>query len=900
MSTKSLLRTLILFTAVFAIGCAGFRETKVGHFYDNVTARYNGYFNAKEKVIGVQLATEEGHVDDFNQILDVLRLGDQKAVKANASEMDATIEKCKRVIQRHKGSDWVDNSYFVIAQSYFYKGEYYAALDLFKFLVSEYPETEVGYESELWVALCYLQIEKLDNAQAFIANALNRPELPDDLKTQAHLINAHVKIEMLNYSDAIKSLEKAIPETKGRKYQNRYIFILAQLYQKNANTRKAKEKYEIIENRNMPYEFLFQTRINIAKCSDLRRRSSAEKVIKSFRKLLKDDNNIDYFDQIYYEIAKVYQVMGEEALAVESYKQSAYFSKQNLNQKANTYLALGDIYFSNKEYVSAGAYYDSCANVIPNTHPQYSEIKNQQQVLTQLIDNLNTIKVQDSLQTIAKMTPEGIEKKIDEVIAYEKKLAEEAKAREELQKRREEIEKERGESSLDESQMRGTGSGDWYFYNSRAIGSGHTKFVSKWGNRKLEDDWRRSRKVSTGFNEMEEDTSFTEESIDSAKEETIFTEEIPIDLEKVEKNKLKYYQDLPFLPAQQKASDAKIVEALYGNGVIYYEKLANYPLSQESFEELLKRFAENKFELSAKYYLYKLHQLSGDTLKAAELKNYILTEHPTSEYAMLLSGNTKFAKNDKVNPELEKYYKSVYQEFQSGNCQSVNSMSTKADTLFASNYLKPNFDFLRTVCNGRSGPRPEFISSLQALITTYPGHSVSKDAQNIIRYYGQQDAEKEKAKQDSVKRVQDSLKKYASPKNVEKFNETLDIPYVYTEDGQFIYLVVVDLESVKPREINQKFSDFNFKYHRGKDLSVQSYVLNKEEHVIAIMGIKDIRTAVGYHKGLVTDDEFIRTNALDGARMSFISRNNFKLLIKAKSENEYMQFFELNYAAVLE
>ena len=36
--------------------------------------------------------------------------------------------------------------------------------------------------------------------------------------------------------------------------------------------------------------------------------------------------------------------------------------------------------------------------------------------------------------------------------------------------------------------------GTWYFYNDAAVSAGRSQFLSRWGNRPLEDNWRRSRK----------------------------------------------------------------------------------------------------------------------------------------------------------------------------------------------------------------------------------------------------------------------------------------------------------------------------------------------------------------------------------------------------------------------
>jgi hypothetical protein len=37
--------------------------------------------------------------------------------------------------------------------------------------------------------------------------------------------------------------------------------------------------------------------------------------------------------------------------------------------------------------------------------------------------------------------------------------------------------------------------GKWYFYNQTALTFGRTEFHKRWGDRKLEDNWRRSNKT---------------------------------------------------------------------------------------------------------------------------------------------------------------------------------------------------------------------------------------------------------------------------------------------------------------------------------------------------------------------------------------------------------------------
>ena len=44
--------------------------------------------------------------------------------------------------------------------------------------------------------------------------------------------------------------------------------------------------------------------------------------------------------------------------------------------------------------------------------------------------------------------------------------------------------------------------GKWYFYNQAALTFGRTEFRRRWGDRKLEDNWRRSNKTRVSISQV--------------------------------------------------------------------------------------------------------------------------------------------------------------------------------------------------------------------------------------------------------------------------------------------------------------------------------------------------------------------------------------------------------------
>lgn len=879
---------LVLLTLSLLVGCASLRKSKIGHFYNNVTARYNGYFNAKELVKAAKLRTEESHVDDYTQILPLFRWGSEESNKSQASDMDKAIEKCSEVIQKHESSDWVDDSYTTVAMAYFYKGDYYAALDLFKYLASEYERSETETIARLWIVKCYIQMGKLEEAQAYLINIQNERKKFEDHTTEIQLLNAELKIKANNTTEAITNLNKAIPNVKNRKESFRYKFVLAQLYEQQGNKIKAGEIYSSLLNKNMPYEFQFQTRIKASKCVNLKAKGELDKIIRSFKRLLKDDNNREYFDQIYYEIGNIYVLAGEETEAIKNFKISAWISDENRTQKTNTYLALGDLFFKNNQFEAAGAYYDSCASVVPETHPKYETIIRQQTILGELIANLQTIRVQDSLVQLAQMPVADIKKAVRNAQVQDSLQVVRNEEREALQERRKELKKENEGSSIENGPISMNNTGGWYFENPVAIGKGAMDFRRIWGSRPLEDNWRRRQKAVV-FNNTDEPT------VDSNKTDTNtvvtapdpgLSAELEDQLQRVSEDQKTYYANIPFSQAQKRASESKIIEALFDNGLIYFEKLQDIPSAINSFETLLSKYPESQFEAAAHYYLFKLYEGQENTEKTAYHREILERDHADSQYTKLLNGNGIDA--EQKNPMVERYYALAYSYFQAGNCDSVAGIALTAERNVDQNYLRSKFDLLKTVCEGRGLPRDSFLIKLEQFVGIYPKGDAADEAKNLIRYLKKLD------KNEMV--VDDSDTNAVVRPGGEAPALNKEFPFSKSKEGSFYFIMVVNDEKFNTQKVKSEIGNYNTQYHRSEALNVKSLVSQDGKQLFWVKTFPDVNKAQKYYKGLLSDENFKDNSRISSASMFYISTDNFKLLITEENTDDYIEFFDMYFA----
>ena len=71
--------------------------------------------------------------------------------------MDKSIKKASIVIQNHSINirnkeycKWIDDSYFLVAKSYYFKGQFLESKRTFEYIIKKWKKTYLAYESELW------------------------------------------------------------------------------------------------------------------------------------------------------------------------------------------------------------------------------------------------------------------------------------------------------------------------------------------------------------------------------------------------------------------------------------------------------------------------------------------------------------------------------------------------------------------------------------------------------------------------------------------------------------------------------------------------------------------------------------------------------------------------------
>ncbi|MCB9227289.1 MAG: tetratricopeptide repeat protein [Chitinophagales bacterium] len=747
---------------MFLTSCAKHNAPIAKQTYHDLTSHYNGYFNAKENYNTQLKNLAENRKDNYDQILSISPYGNIKDISAQNDALNVTIEKARLVIQTHqereKGknykknddnsvSNWADDAFLIIGQSYYYQGQMDSAISCFRYITSNFndgvdarskkkikkqknskklkakakkiekkqiealkkgkdirPKKKLtvhepaNSEAMVWLAKAYIENDQLTEAQSVLTFIEADKNFIKNYDRDVAQTKADLQLKLNSYDRAIEDIEKAISYKKKQSKNARMQFISAQLYEAQNKSDRAAELYKKSIKGNNNFEMIFYAQLKLIQMN--RKADNVDKATKRLiAKMLRDNKNRDFYDQLYYEKALIALQDDEREDAEKYLKKSIEVSTNNDKQKAKSIVQLADIYYDEENYKGAQMYYDSSLTYIDSSFTNYGTVQSRASVLTELIEYLNTISLNDSLLALSKLSNKELE-----ALLYKKAVDEVDRQIKE--------EKEQKDNNLQAANSSGKNNkGSWYFYSSSSRTNGYKKFKQVWGDITLEDNWRRSNKSSDAeFADGDKDNGDEYMSRINATYEAML-EAVPNSEE--EKTELKN----------------NIIDAYYGSGVLYKVDLDNIPKSIEMFEKLNNLYASNKYKAEAYYFLYTLYTDSDKKSKANDAKSIILGEFPNSKYASLIKNPNKY--NEK---EIEDYYDNLYTLYTKEQYDQVITKVDEAKTKFENNPIQAKYDLIKALSIGGKKQLEEFKASLSYVVNEHKNTEEEKKATEILAY----------------------------------------------------------------------------------------------------------------------------------------------------------------------
>ncbi|HXB12793.1 MAG TPA: tetratricopeptide repeat protein, partial [Bacteroidia bacterium] len=754
---------------------------------------------------------------------------------------------------------YIKYCYLLLAKAKLYKNEYLQALDAVDYASKEYRKTDVKYEALMWEARADNQIGAVSKSEEIIDLLKSSSQLPKKLNARVYATIADYYSRTGEYEEMQKALVKAIAAERKKPVKSRYYFILAQLAQRSGDLHKAFDLYSTVLKMHPTYDLDFEAHINRALLFKGDAKAN-ENIKKELLKMLKPTKNLDNRDQIYYALAEISEKERDTVQAIKYFNKSIRSSTTNTLQKSISYLALADYNFAKPEYVRAKKYYDSTLATLPKSYKGRDSILAKKQNLERLVKCLEIISQGDSLLRLSKMSKKDLDKYVDDMIAKAKEAEEDKK------KKAAEEANQPTSNPLNNGNAATAGtSNSWYFYNSGQMQMGLNEFLQKWGNRPLEDNWRRSKKPAETQQSSSQSEATKRNGNDSAKGKTSGKKDSLNDVY----SRAYYMKHIPSSDDKVKALNDSLVEAYYSAGCIYKEYLHNNAKAVGEFEELLSRYPENKYKLTTYYQLYRIYEEMGNTERMNYYKNILLTKYANTEYALLITNPEKYKANLKASKEeILRLYTATLHSYESEKFMEVLNGCQQADSLYPKNPLSPKFAFLEAVAIGYTQGLDAYKNALTKVILLYPKDSIKDLAQRTLSY----------------------LNKKPVPPPIK---DTNIIKYSIDKDSSYYCIIVIDnKEASKVNDLRNSLSNSNAQSYGQDNLKMDNLMLNGDHQMVLVRSFKTIERAKDYYGFVSGSTALFKLFTPDSYQIFYISDKNFHILLKHQKADEYALFFK--------
>ena len=865
--------------------------------YHAMLTRFNIAFNGNTSYNEGMENIAKANKDDYSQIINMFPVSNHSNTSGAAGNMNRTIEKSRKAIKlhsikkkperdykRYNDPDYqafynqnefnpeLKNAWMQLGKAEFHKGDFLGSVGTFSYITRFYAtDPDLVMAAQLWIARAYAEMDWIYEAEDVIEKIKPNQLKGDNIGLYAST-NADLLIKKNQYPEAIPFLKTAIKEEKNKKLRNRFKFVLAQLLEKTGNKKEAENYYTQVIKSTPPYEMDFNARINLAQVKT----ANPAGMERELKKMARNRNNKDYLDQIYTALGNIYIQKKDSAKAIENYNLAIGKSTRNGVEKGVALVILGNLYYQQRDYVKAHPYYDEAAKIYTKEFDDYEKISHRAEVLGELVKEYETVHLQDSLQALSVMPEKERLLAINRVI---EKIKEDEKAEAEG--------KLMAQNPIEEDftmpmQQIGGGAGDWYFYNSMTVNNGKSEFRRRWGNRKLEDNWRRSNKSAALFT----DNPASETSDTTARTDSVFVSTnpaIPSFRQTSDKKSVDFYlAQIPFTEAQKEISNQQLATGLYNMAFVYKDKIEDYPLAYKSFGEFQKRFGTDDRILETLYHRFLLASKENNPTLANQFRSEILAQYADSKYAEMLADPDFIRNQQRMFEEQDFIYGKTYSAFTHSDYKTVFASTEEIKRKFPLSTLLPQFEFLNTLSIGKTEGSEKFEKSLNELVENYPESNISAISKDILALLKQGNIAQQGQTFGSLlsKREQENLT--PEEQKAQSFSELKFAPHRM--------MLITDADNEAINKLQYNLAIFNFSRFMIKDFGFQLTQVDAGRRALSVMNLASYNEGIWYQNTLATDTELAKQMDEMHVEQVIISEDNFGKLRTVFTLDDYLAF----------
>jgi outer membrane protein assembly factor BamD (BamD/ComL family) len=526
-----------------------------------------------------------------------------------------------------------------------------------------------------------------------------------------------------------------------------------------------------------------------------------------------------------------------------------------------------------KDYRATKYYLDSALSFIQAEDPVAQQLNEKKASLDTYVFHFERIEKNDSLIQLASLSEDEQLLRAQEFIAIEKQRLADLKKEDSPSK---------SPSIFDNLLAFGdTGNeSTFYFGNGAALQQGAIDFVRTWGNRPLQDNWRRKAAQFQASDESAQLLAKESVEADNSADST--------GLPSVET----LLASIPKSPAQLEQANGELEDSYFELGKVLFFQLKEPLRSGEYLEQLIQKYPKSVKKPEAYYLLYLgQKELMRNADAYAQLLNI---EFPESPYTFSVN-NPEAGAGNKGSLESAKGYEQAYEAYYSGNYSQARELIFATLEKYPLTRNTEKLLLLNAMVTGKQESREQFKSKLEAFIQNAKEQELITLAKAMLQPLLSSAELAVKSSPTAVAQEDLAPKKEEVKENVPE-NLVKESPYKATDDQTHIFVVALtpsDVETAK--NLLGDLETFHTQSFANARLRTGNMNLSAQLSIFIISPFSNAEKAMEYLKTF--QEKFTSIGLKDEIKTKsfFISIENFQVLNKNKDLEEYLQFFTATY-----
>ena len=917
---KSYILVAVVALVALLASCSTEKNTSRSRWWHSFNARYNTYYNGSVAYIDASLEKENGNKDNFTEMIPMYTVGNKKSRELGKANYDKAIEKCEKAIKLHsitKRPEWTKSrrkterdiewlsrkeynpflwkAWMLMGRSQFYQGAFDEAASTFSYMCRLYATQPAIYgRARAWLAKSYIEQDWLYDAEDVIRN-MQRDSIHWRAQKEWDFTYADYYIHTGDYDKAIPYLKKSIDHEMRKKQKARLCFLLGQIYAATGKNAEAYKAFKSVVRKNPPYELEFNARIAM---TEVMGASQAKKMVGKLKRMAASDKNKDYLDQVYYAIGNIYLAQKDTLKAISNYEKGNKKATRSGIEKGVLLLKLGDLYWQQEKFSDAQRCYGEAIGLLDKDRKDYEQLSARSKVLDELVPYTDAIHLQDSLQTLAKMSEKDRNAAIDRVIAELKRQEKEQKRLEDEKNAQQTMQRNgatgnrnnTNRNNTAQTQQNNRQNAVWYFYNAMAVQQGKQAFEKLWGKRENTDNWQRVNKTVVGNLNGDAEMELTEEQKDSIAKAELAQDSLEQlkDSAQNDPHKREYYlAQIPFTEDQVATSNLAIMDGLYNSGVIFKDKLDNLDLSKKQFTRLETQYPDFEQKADMYYHLFLLYSRLGQHDVAAGYVEKLKAEYPENQWTILLT-DPYFKENAQFGVHIEdSLYAATYEAFKADRLSEAKANAQISATRFPLGENRDKFLFIGGLAKLNDGDSKGCVDDMKAVVEKFPQSKLAEMAGMIVNgvnagkplHGARFDLGDVWTRRTAVLADSDSI-------NAKTFDAE--------RNTEFVFMLAYVPDSVDENKLLYQMAKVNFTHYvvRNFDLAIEDDANGLRRMVVR--GFRNYDEALQYARGL--SEQAGLQQLLSGCKAIVISDKNLPLLGTNFSYADYQDFYDKNFA----